>query len=218
MRVYHFVNQKFGLENIQRRRLKIAIIGSLNDPFEMIAAASPNARVRKALLKTRDEMGRRSGLLCFSRDWRNSVQWSHYADSHRGLCLGFDVPDDLLKHVHYQQRRMIIDPAVIETGGPAAEEFMSALISTKSSHWRYENEVRTFVRLNERDPGSDLYFADFSASLALREVIIGHRSTVSRVELAVALGALEPTVRAKKARLAFRTFRVVTQSRADMWS
>lgn len=183
----------------------------------MIAAASPDAKVRAALLKTKDEMDRLNGLLCFSRDWHNSVQWAHYAQSHHGLCLGFDVPDELLKRVRYQRRRMTIDPGIIEAEGADAEAFMADLISTKSSHWRYENEVRCFVALDERDPETSLYFADFSDQLALREVIVGHSSTVSRADLSEALGDLVHVVRTRKARLAFRSFRIVTQRRADMW-
>ena len=217
MRVYHFLNRKYGLQNLHRRRLKIATINALNDPFEMIAAASPNVGVRAALLKTKDEMDARAGLLCFSRDWHNSVQWAHYADAHRGICLGFDVRDECVKAVHYQHDRLRIDPAVIEAEGPEAEVFMQALISTKSSHWRYENEFRAFLDLDEPDPETGLFFADFSDNLVLGEAIVGHCSTISRSELADALGDLAPTVKIRKARLAFRTFRVVTQRRADMW-
>jgi hypothetical protein len=74
MRVFHFLGREFGLQNIRNRRLKIATINDLNDPFEMIAAASPDAQVRKALLKTKDEMNRLNGLLCFSRDWQIALK------------------------------------------------------------------------------------------------------------------------------------------------
>jgi len=218
MRVYHFLDREFGLQNIRRRRIKIATINSLNDPFEMIAASSPDTKVRAALLRTKDEMDRQGGLLCFSRDWHNSVQWAHYAQSHHGLCLGFDVPDNMLKRVRYQRQRIAIDPGVIEAEGAAAEAFMAVLISTKSSHWRYENEVRCFVALEERDHETGLYFANFSNHLALGEVIIGHRSTITRAELSDALGGLAPLVKTRKARLAFRSFRIVTQRRANMWN
>lgn len=37
MRVYHFLDRKYGLDDIRRRRLKIATLDDLNDPFEMLA-------------------------------------------------------------------------------------------------------------------------------------------------------------------------------------
>jgi len=217
MRVYHFLRHQHGLSNIRERHLKIATINALNDPFEMIAAASPNAAVRAALLRTRDEMDRHFGLLCFSRAWHNPVQWAHYAESHRGLCLGFDVPDAMLTPVRYSRTRLTIDPAIVDASATSAEAFMTDLISTKSSHWRYENEVRCFVRLEDRDPATGHYFADFSDALALREVIVGALSDISRADVAEALGTLAHGVRSRRARLAFRSFKVVMQRRRSMW-
>ena len=37
------------------------------------------------------EVARRWGVLCFSEDKSDVLQWSHYADRHQGMCLGFDV-------------------------------------------------------------------------------------------------------------------------------
>ena len=36
MRVYKFLNAKYGLEALKNRRLKIARISDLNDPFELL--------------------------------------------------------------------------------------------------------------------------------------------------------------------------------------
>jgi hypothetical protein len=38
MRVFHFLQRKFALQAIERQRLKVARIGELNDPFELLAA------------------------------------------------------------------------------------------------------------------------------------------------------------------------------------
>ncbi len=37
MLVYHFRDKKFGMESIKDRRLKVATVEGLNDPFELIA-------------------------------------------------------------------------------------------------------------------------------------------------------------------------------------
>ena len=36
MRLYHFINKKYGLESLSLKRLKIAQIDKLNDPFELL--------------------------------------------------------------------------------------------------------------------------------------------------------------------------------------
>ena len=88
---------------------------------------------------------------------------------------------------------------------------------TKYSHWRYEDEVRCFVTLEDRDPESDLYFAEFSDKLRLAVVIVGAESRVTREMLGNALGDLAGHVQTFKARLAFKTFRVVRQRDSRLW-
>ena len=48
--------------------------------------------------------------------------------------------------------------------------------------------MRTFTNLNDIDPETKLYFADFGEDCALREVIIGPLSDVTEHTLREALG------------------------------
>lgn len=109
MRVYHFVNQEYGLENIRRKRLKIATINELNDPFELFSIELSDPSVRKSFRKMKNDLAMKQGLLCFSKSWSNPVQWSHYANNHQGICLGFDVPDAFLCNVNYSRKRLLAD-------------------------------------------------------------------------------------------------------------
>src|SRR3546814_3862280 len=112
MRVYHFVNCEYGLQDIARRRLKVATLADVNDPFEMLSLNLKDSGLRVTLGKARKEFGERRGMLCFSRGWRNPFQWSHYADHHRGLCLGFDVPYRMLRDVQCRKSRAAVDATV----------------------------------------------------------------------------------------------------------
>lgn len=215
MRVYHFLNREFGLDDIRRRRLKIATLKDLNDPFEMLAMTLRDPELRQAFRATKAQMEKRAGMLCFSRDWHNPAQWSHYADRHHGICLGFDIPEGSAAPVTYSRKRLAVDRAMLE--GSQGEGFMRTVISTKFSHWRYENEVRLFVALNERDPKTSLWFHEFGPDMALKEVIIGDACDVTRKELAEALSDLDPVVRKRKARLSFQRFAIVTQRRNALW-
>ena len=55
MRVYHFVKAKYGLLNLEKRRLKISIIMELNDPFEFLGADLSDRNFRKAIKKTKKD-------------------------------------------------------------------------------------------------------------------------------------------------------------------
>jgi hypothetical protein len=218
MRAYHFVSRDYGLDDLRRQRLKIATINDLNDPFELLAVSLPSQPMRRAYEQHKEALASWIGMLCFSRTWKNPVQWSHDADRHRGLCLGFDIPDALIQPVSYRPRRVESDIGLLADGGPVAEAHLQEMLSTKYSHWRYEQEVRVFGRLEERDEQTGLYFAPFSDDhLALREIIVGHCCDLTHREVVDTFRGPSPIVSVSKARLAFRSFKVVRQRDVRLW-
>jgi hypothetical protein len=218
MRVFHFVPDDFGLDDIRRRRLKIATIDDLNDPFEFLGIDLRDQVLRRAVQKAKSEFSKVSGLLCFSRRWHNPVQWSHYAAKHAGLCLGFDVPDHLVSPIIYAGRRFAVDVQQMRNSQVPDPRIFERILFTKYAHWRYEAEVRAMPNLQQRDPVAGLYFAEFSNDLILRQVIVGARSSITRDLLSTALGNLAGFVEAFKTRLAFSSFRVVRQKDPSQWA
>lgn len=216
MRLYHLVSTRHGLENLRKRRLKISQIGDLNDPFELLGASLRDKPLRIVFERNKAEFAERFGMLCFSKNWSNPVLWSHYADKHRGLCLGFDMPDQHCVEVEYTAERFAVEAEKLLSTGPD-ENFMRRLLRTKFAHWEYEKEVRSFLRLEETDPETGLYFSDFSDELRLKQVIVGARSNVSRDDLSDALGDLQNDADAFKARLAFKSFLVVQNKNQRLW-
>jgi Protein of unknown function (DUF2971) len=218
MRVYHFVNEIYGLDDIRNRQIKIARINELNDPFEFLCVESSRKEVRDAFLEVKRTLAGDTGILCFSQDWRNPVQWSHYADRHRGLCLGFDIADHLLGQENYVSYRIDPDWNTISRNREKLLELLQKVLVTKFSHWRYEREYRLFSRLEPKCENRDgLYFQNFSDEMRLSEVIVGAACTLSRQGLADALGNEMAHIKVKKARLAFKTFKVVEQREKSLW-
>jgi hypothetical protein len=216
MRVYHFLSQRYGIEDIKKRRLKIATIADVNDPFELVPFTA-DRQTRHRFRTWRKSFDRQYGMLCFSGTWRNPVQWSHYGDRHKGLCLGFEVQDDLLTKVEYRASPATVSVDILEAGGLASLEEMHRVLSTKYDHWRYEDERRVFTRLNDRDPETGLYFAEFCDGMSLKEVIVGAMCELTRKELTAILGESGQLVESYKARLAFRTYTVTRQKNAALW-
>jgi len=205
---YHFLPAHHAVDNMHRRRLKLALLHELNDPFDLLAADLPKKRHRQVFTHWRDAMAKSYGLLCFSRTWHNPLLWSHYGDRHRGICLGFQVlaPRTAMA-VSYTGRRL---PGIVERlidTNKFDEAAMRRVLKTKFEDWKYEREIRLFGRLEDRE--GDLYFSDFEPTLSLREVILGARFAGSIQELLEALRAYTPRVSVIQGRLAFRSFRVV---------
>jgi hypothetical protein len=218
MRVYHFINQEYGIEDLSKRQLKIATLNELNDPFEFYGVDLSDEVVRRGFKKMKDELSITKGLLCFSQDWHNPVQWSHYADKHRGLCLGFEVPSGPFGSVSYSQKRFLVSREQLIHYRQLDQETQIKLLFTKYVHWKYENEVRAFVTLDKKDADKNMYFADFSTELKLVQVLVGAESTATREYISDALGDLTPNVEVFKTRLAFKTFRVVRQRNQKLWA
>jgi hypothetical protein len=200
MRVYHFLRAEHALDDIKHRRIKISEIDKLNDPFELWCSAQDNPKVRHALRDWKHQMARLYGMLCFCPSCSNPVLWSHYADKHRGMCLGFDISQNgLLKKVRYVTKRTQLPVR-------PAEADMHELLFTKYHDWSYEEELRGWFRLEERD-ATGHYFYKFDQTIKLREVIAGPLCEVSHDEIGKALSSYGQE--ASQARLAFKTFRIV---------
>lgn len=208
MRVYHFIDKEFGLENIKNRRLKVSNIMSVNDPFEFFSVCTGDKIDRSALIKTKEELASKYGFLCFSESWKSPVQWAHYAERHTGLCLGFDIEDSLLHKIDYVDKRFQL-PQIPQ------ESDMERLLKTKYSHWSYEQEHRLWAELKNKEEGH--YFKYFDGEFSLKQVIVGHKSNITRDELNTALGSLASECEAFKARPAFKTFDMVKQKDSKVW-
>jgi hypothetical protein len=91
LRVYHLTSAEYAVSNIGLGRIKLARFSDLNDPFELLAVNFRERQVRKIVRDFKDAYDSHTGLLCFSADWTNPVLWSHYAEKHRGVCLGFNL-------------------------------------------------------------------------------------------------------------------------------
>lgn len=209
MLAYHLTSERWGLESIRRRRLKVALLEDMNDPFELLGVELKRPEDREFFLRElRPEMNRTAGIVCFSRKWNNPVLWSHYADKHRGLCLGFDIPNHLAKSVTYVGRRL---KAELEEATPKDDydSFGFKLITTKYQHWRYEDEVRLIINLAGMQPEEQKYFLPYCKALTLREVVIGPRSKLTRQDIIAALAPEDKEVSVMSGRLAFRSYRVV---------
>ncbi|RON86884.1 DUF2971 domain-containing protein [Pseudomonas fluorescens] len=212
-RVYHFVNSEFGLLNLRSRRLKISTLLGLNDPFELLSNNIQNKEVRVLFNVAKSIFDKRFGILCFSNSSVSPVQWAHYADRNRGVCLGFDVRSDLLMDIQYISER--ISEASFPTHPDFAEEWMRKVLSTKYSHWKYEDEARIFIRLEEKINGH--YFKGFDADMTLAEVQVGFNSEITRSEVADALGDLSGNVECFKVRPAFGAFEMVRNANESLW-
>jgi len=85
-----------------------------------------------------------TGIACFCEAPNDILMWSHYANKHRGVCLGFEKLQRRLdvQKVQYSEKlpRVELADLISPDGIPSMMKF----ILTKSPHWKYEREWRFF--------------------------------------------------------------------------
>lgn len=147
MRLYHFIDEQYGIEDLKEKHLKVARIHDLNDPTEFLAADLSIEELRHAMESMKAAFSNDHGILCFSEDWRSLVQWAHYANKHKGLCLGFDIPDHFLAKVDYVDNRLSADEIwrLSNTLSEQLEEKMDAFIGRPASPDEFERRKRKFL-------------------------------------------------------------------------
>jgi hypothetical protein len=175
LRVYKFLSAKWGLEAIQKRQIKVSRFHELNDPFDCHAIKFDLELEREAWQNTINTLGQNRGLSCFSRHFHNPVLWSHYAENHHGIVLGFDV-NKTIPFLGVSYANTFLDGRGFQSFSPEKKlSMVRGALSRKFLQWKYESEVRAFVDLDHESPENGHYFLEFGTDFKLSEVIVGSR-------------------------------------------
>lgn len=174
---------------LKRQEVYFASVKSMNDPFEgrprftMPSRTAVKNHLKKKGAKQKDVnlLAQRAmkdlehnfstiyainesyiadtGLLCLTPIRDNLLMWAHYADSHKGVCFGFEVNSpydgvfgygyDVIYKDDYPEISLLdLDLVMTHRKKPSAlteevlETFTDRQLLTKSKSWRYEKEVR----------------------------------------------------------------------------
>lgn len=117
----------------------------------------------------------RYGICCFTESYTNPLLWSHYADQHQGLCIGYSTerkPPPKLHKVTYGGSRTIctskLARAFVKCDPSALDEVDQDVLLRKATGWSYEREWRLIGEVGEQE-----------SSMLLKEVTFGLRCPLS---------------------------------------
>ncbi|RIV20499.1 DUF2971 domain-containing protein [Fibrisoma montanum] len=131
----NWVNNKFKSRGRKERRKLTRRANEIGDQF---------ADFRRQGFSSLKEQ---TGVCCFSKSPSKTLMWSHYADAHKGICIGFEIYPFQRRHlttmmigeVAYSERIIAKNYYEYE------EEILRHWIFTKSHIWSYEEEVRAIL-------------------------------------------------------------------------
>ncbi|GGA77060.1 hypothetical protein GCM10011369_18700 [Neiella marina] len=157
---------RFFTDIILKQRLYAAPYFDLNDPMEGRYLYSQSGgsidQDMKRLLKGEKEKIR---ICSLSRDPKNELMWSHYAEGHKGVAIGVEVDRN-----KYEVEPIIYDG--LHRVGLHNFHHGSAIdvLSHKLDVWQYEEEERVFVRNNKQ-----------YVNVKIREIICGSRMSTQDI-------------------------------------
>jgi hypothetical protein len=233
MLVHKFLSLEYAIDDLVKHRLKIAEYHDMNDPFELRGAWASNPLYQQIML----DVIKKGGVLCFSKVDSDPILWSHYAEKHRGCCIGFEVdpsvnleptiPVDVPRAVPLNMLRLEAffrdadrsgrspisesDPEFLKlTGSRELDEITKAVLFSKYSGWNYEQEVRLLIALKPDQKDGTLYFADLDDTFKPVEVLLGARCTEEDEEkLRYAVNRYDPPLPIIRTALSTDSFKIV---------
>ncbi len=100
--------------------------------------------IQNELQRVRKNIVDKTGIFSFSAEARNLLLWAHYANSHKGVCLIFDVAQDIDVFVQSLPIQYSKSYPVIKYSENLKSDLIRATFLTKANDWSYENERRIF--------------------------------------------------------------------------
>lgn len=176
--LYKYTSAKTAFNILSTSQIRFSSPETFNDPFEV----SPPVKIigfsreSKEILSKTNFMKSYHGivetfisylkLFCLSGTKDSILMWSHYADMHKGVVIGFDTSKDIInkcKKVTYEMGTINIDKTIenrkkLKNNIPTSdinnldnEQYQKALYYHKHRDWNYEQEYRCSYPFSEKE-------------------------------------------------------------------
>lgn len=160
-----------------------------NDPFdccpthlsELPDDAFPHAVGNAMNFGLQAALSKLVGVWCLTPHPDRMLMWSHYADQHRGVCVGFDTevlarctPVNDCGHLAF----LPVRPVEYKEDRPGADDLDAIFV--KSSEWKYEDEYRIVSHRSQGVPAWGAGIWNIPAE-AVVEIIFGARMLPEKV-------------------------------------
>lgn len=167
--VYHFTTLSSAEKIVKNENLRVSRINGLNDPFELLSENVGNKKFRLSMKEKKRDINESHGIISFSNSWKHPVQWAHYADKHKGVCLVFSVDKSLLTGVCYHSERLLESSDLNPLNA----------LKYKFKAWEYEDETRLIIELKDKilTRINNHFFIPFHNKLKLNGIIFGAYTT-----------------------------------------
>lgn len=158
-----------GIENLEKKSICFSDIDMFNDPFEgigeylyevsseereyfkSIGSDIPGAAVKWMGENFRKTVKFKQRVWCATETCVNDLMWAHYANSHKGFCVGYTEENirracDRFEKIVYLQK-----PTAVDIRANTDMSAIEGLLFQKGASWEYEKEWRALYTLQPED-------------------------------------------------------------------
>jgi len=202
--IYKYIDIIGAFKLIEKQTFKFSNPREFNDPFDLyeklidfsktgsrppdmmtrkekrrVDTASDKVKIRTLSHEWR-KLRNNYGISCFSKTYKDILMWSHYADKHTGICIGFYIDamkllDDGFLTIAVEYKDNFIPMPYSDLDMKVRLNSILQYLSLKASFWTYEEEIRIInfdYFLNFKDN-----FLDFSKYAEIKEVHFGLKTS-----------------------------------------
>ena len=158
-----------GKENLEKNTICFSDIDKFNDPFEgigkylydvspeeqaywdSIGSDLPKSLSERFSEESRNALKFKQRVWCVTETYTNELMWAHYADSHKGFCVGYT--EESIRKVCNKFEKVLYceNPTAIDIRGDIGMDAIERLLFQKDTSWIYENEWRALYTLQRTD-------------------------------------------------------------------
>ena len=196
--LYQYRTPKYyNIRNFEKQRIHLSENGSFNDVYEGL----PTDDLKNCSSEDISNLYDLASIACFTETNNNQLMWSHYADSHKGFCVEYDLkllPKDSLevcKHlfpVLYGEKRIInynlkkLNNELKELREAINKQYVYddieyfnniiPLFITKGTAWAYEKEWRViYTKKDMYEIDDDVLYSCNIPFSCISAVYLGYR-------------------------------------------
>lgn len=183
--LYKYVSLERVPDILDNHRLYLSDGKNFNDPFEITVTDKKNHRIRHI-----------EGLhiLSLTNSFRNKLIWSHYTDSHKGVCITVKVPNNVVYPICYSTKRIyedsdidnIISSSTKITKKSVEKDFSllskdKKIAYIKDKKWMYEKEYRVVFDKSDEE-GLIYHDSKWFMSVKITNIYLGANFDRNKVE------------------------------------
>lgn len=167
---YYSDESKYAISNLKKNLITFTPVESLNDPFEGYGYYSINLSKEEEKywdsINAKDTPGYISNdiierykevidfnyrVFSLTKTYDNPLLWAHYANSHKGFCVGYNKNSILSTDSRLNFGNILYQEQLFNIEDINSEDELYKILLVKSRHWKYEKEWRAIYKINQND-------------------------------------------------------------------